>query len=322
MFHSLSTNLKSKRKSRFLKENLNLKESEIIRVLYPPGAAQTDDCYLDEEGRIFTTDTICEGTHFRTEWSGPKEIARKLVEVNVSDIAAGGGVPTKAFLNLGLSSQYSKEEWIRPFSSSLQNALSFYNIELCGGDTYLSPSLNLTLTLIGVTARPWKRSGGKNGDFLYLTGSVGLSLLGYKLLNKSLDVPEPLRNLALEKHLTPKARLNVSKELSKRFPVSCCMDLTDGLLQDLPKLAYSSKLGLKIDLEKIPSDSSAYLSLDEILSSGEELELIFLSSEELPDTLDKINITKIGQTTEDWKGVKFFQKNSEKVFEFTGFQHF
>ncbi|MBE8345771.1 thiamine-monophosphate kinase, partial [Leptospira interrogans serovar Pomona] len=54
----------------------------------------------------------------------------------------------------------------------------------------------------------------------------------------------------------------------------------------------------------------------------EELELIFLSSEELPDTLDKINITKIGQTTEDWKGVKFFQKNSEKVFEFSGFQHF
>ncbi|EKO33541.1 thiamine-phosphate kinase [Leptospira santarosai] len=310
--------------SRFLKENLNLKESEIIRVLYPPGMAQTDDCYLEETGRIFTTDTICEGTHFRTEWSGPKEIAKKLVEVNVSDIAAGGGIPTKAFLNLGLSSQCSREEWIRPFSSSLQEILSFYNIELCGGDTYRSPSLNLTLTLVGVTTRPWKRSGGKNGDFLYLTGSVGLSLLGYKLLNEGLNVPEPLRNFALERHLTPKARLNVSKELSRRFPVSSCMDLTDGLLQDLPKLAHSSKLGLKVDLAKIPfpSDSSAYLSLNEILSSGEELELIFLSSEELPNTLDNINVTKIGQATRDWEGVKFFQKDSEQIFEFRGFQHF
>lgn len=74
-----------------------MKESEVIRILYPPGIVQTDDCYLDEEGRIYTTDTICEGTHFRIEWSGPKEIAQKLVEVNVSDIAAGGGIPTKAF---------------------------------------------------------------------------------------------------------------------------------------------------------------------------------------------------------------------------------
>ncbi|EMY78760.1 thiamine-phosphate kinase [Leptospira weilii serovar Ranarum str. ICFT] len=301
-----------------------MKESDIIRILYPPGIVQTDDCYLDEEGRIFTTDTICEGTHFRTEWSGPKEIAKKLVEVNVSDIAAGGGVPTKAFLNLGLSSPCSQEEWILPFSSSLRETLSFYDIELCGGDTYRSPSLNLTLTLIGVTTRAWKRSGGKNRDFLYLTGSVGLSLLGYKLLKERLDVPEPLRSPALERHLTPKARLNVAKALSKRFSVSCCMDLTDGLLQDLPKLASSSELGFKIDLEKIPlpSGSSAFLSLDEALGSGEELELLFLSSDELPNTLDEISITKIGYATTDWKGVKFFQGNSERTFEHPGFEHF
>ncbi|EMS86209.1 thiamine-phosphate kinase [Leptospira noguchii] len=307
-----------------MKENLILKESEVIRILYPPGIVQTDDCYLDEEGRIYTTDTICEGTHFRTEWSGPKEIAQKLVEVNVSDIAAGGGVPTKAFLNLGLSIQCSKEEWILPFSTSLQKSLSYYNIELCGGDTYRSSSLNLTLTLIGVTTKPWKRSGGKNGDFLYLTGSVGLSLLGYKILNEGLYVPEPLQSLALEKHLTPKARLKVSKELSKNFPISCCMDLTDGLLLDLPKLASSSNLGLKINLEKIPilSNTFAYLSLGEVLCSGEELELIFLSPVELPEVLCETSITKIGNTTLDWKGVKFFQKNSEKIFEHLGFEHF
>ncbi|ASV08548.1 thiamine-phosphate kinase [Leptospira interrogans serovar Canicola] len=307
-----------------MKENLILKESEVIRILYPPGIVQTDDCYLDEEGRIYTTDTICEGTHFRIEWSGPKEIAQKLVEVNVSDIAAGGGIPTKAFLNLGLSTQCSKEEWILPFSISLQESLSSYNIELCGGDTYRSSSLNLTLTLIGVTTKPWKRSGGKDGDFLYLTGSVGLSLLGYKILKEGLDIPEPLRSLALERHLTPKARLKVSKELSKNSPVSCCMDLTDGLLLDLPKLASSSNLGLRIDLEKFPilSNILTYLSLGEVLSSGEELELIFLSPVELPKTLCETSLTKIGNTTSDWKGVKFFQGNSEKTFEHLGFEHF
>ncbi|RHX79677.1 thiamine-phosphate kinase [Leptospira yasudae] len=307
-----------------MKEISILKESEIIRVLYPPGSVQTDDCYLDDEGRIFTTDTICEGTHFRTEWSGPKEIARKLVEVNVSDIAAGGGVPTKAFLNLGLSAKASKEEWILPFSSALQETLSSYGIELCGGDTYRSSSLNLTLTLIGVTTTPWKRSGGKKEDFLYLTGSVGLSQLGYKILSERLDVPEPLRTLALERHLTPKARLNAARELSRQFTVSCCMDLTDGLLQDLPKLASSSELGLKIDLDSVPlpTNANAFLSLNESLGSGEELELLFLSPQKLPSTLGGIALTQIGRATGEWKGVKYFQNETERTFEYPGFEHF
>ncbi|MBM9577696.1 thiamine-monophosphate kinase [Leptospira sp. 201903070] len=307
-----------------MKENSNLKESEIIRALYPPESLQTDDCYLDEEGRIYTTDTICEGTHFRIEWSGPREIAKKLVEVNVSDIAAGGGVPTKAFLNLGLSPEFSKEEWILPFSQSLETTLSSYGITLCGGDTYRSPSLNLTLTLVGTSTLPWKRSGGKLGDFLYLSGAVGLSQLGYKILNEGLSVPEPLRSLSLEKHLSPKARLKVAQELSRNFPVSSCMDLTDGLLQDLPKLSASSELGLEIFLERIPSPEGilSFLSLEEVLSSGEELELLFLSPFELPNTLAGISITKIGATTGAWKGVRYFQKNTEKNFEHSGFEHF
>ncbi|WP_167731789.1 thiamine-phosphate kinase [Leptospira stimsonii] len=307
-----------------MKEKSNLKESEIIRALYPPGSLQTDDCYLDGEGRIYTTDTICEGTHFRTEWSGPREIARKLVEVNVSDIAAGGGVPTKAFLNLGLSAEFSKEEWILPFSQSLGTTLSSYGITLCGGDTYRSPSLNLTLTLVGTSTIPWKRSGGKKGDFLYLTGSVGLSQLGYKILSEQAHVPEPLRSLALEKHLTPRARLEIAKELSKQFSLSSCMDLTDGLLQDLPKLSASSEIGLEIFLERIPlpSGSSAFLRMEEALGSGEELELLFLSSQELPNTLCGISISKIGKATSDWKGVRYFEKGSEIQFEDSGFKHF
>lgn len=300
-----------------------MKESDIIRILYPPGETQTDDCYLDPtEGRIYTTDTICEGTHFKIEWSGPREIAKKLVEVNVSDIAAGGGVPTKAFLNLGLSPKIAKEDWILPFSKALRETLSSYKIELCGGDTYSSPSLNLTLTLVGTTAQPWKRSGGRNGDLLYLSGSVGLSQLGYKLLNERLDVPEPLRSSALEKHLTPKARLNLALELSRNFTISSCMDVTDGLLQDLPKLANSSELGLQVFLEKIPLADSSFLNLSESLSSGEELELLFLSPEELPSTLAGISITKIGRAVNEWKGVKFLDRGIPTKFDHPGFEHF
>ncbi|TGK28997.1 thiamine-phosphate kinase [Leptospira gomenensis] len=302
-----------------------MKESEIIRALYSTANIQTDDCYFDaKEGRIYTTDTICEGTHFRLDWSGPSEIARKLVEVNVSDIAAAGGVPTKAFFNFGLSPSCSGQEWLLPFAVSLQSRLSSYGILLCGGDTYRSPTLNLTLTLVGTANSPWKRSGGKKGEYLYLSGTVGLSRLGYKILGRSVEVPEPIRNKALERHLTPTARLELASELRKKFRISACMDLTDGLLQDLPKLAASSEVGLRIDLKSVPvpKDVSPFLLLEEALGSGEELELLFLSPDILPNTLDEIPITKIGEAVDRASGVIFLEAGDERSFSDLGFEHF
>ncbi|MDV6235719.1 thiamine-phosphate kinase [Leptospira ellisii] len=310
-----------------MKENSNLKESEIIRTLYSPENVQTDDCYFDaQEGRIYTTDTICEGTHFRIDWSGPSEIARKLVEVNVSDIAAAGGVPTKAFFNFGLSPFCSRKEWLLPFAASLRDRLSSYGISLCGGDTYRSSSLNLTLTLVGTATFPWKRSGGNKGEFLYLSGSVGLSRLGYKILKQSVVIPESesVRSAALERHLSPTARLGLASELRKKFRISACMDLTDGLLQDLPKLAASSGVGLRIDLGTIPlpKNVSPFLRLEEALGSGEELELLFLSPDLLPNTLDEIPITKIGEAVDPDAGVVFLDAEIERNFSDLGFEHF
>lgn len=90
------------------KRRLIMKEEAIIRKLYPRGLEEVDDCFYDGE-RLYSTDSLVEGTHFLHEWSSPKDIAIKLIETNISDIISSGGYPDFCFLNLGLSNLSKKK---------------------------------------------------------------------------------------------------------------------------------------------------------------------------------------------------------------------
>ncbi|PJZ69379.1 thiamine-phosphate kinase [Leptospira perolatii] len=274
-----------------------MKEEEIIRSLYPDGREQLNDCYLGEDGILITTDTIVEETHFRLDWSSPADIASKLVEVNVSDIVAANGLPTKAFFNFGLSSNCNNKDFLNPFLDSFRKKINRYEIELCGGDTYRSHELNLTLTLLGKSNSPLNRVNGKAGDKIYLSGHVGSSFLGYKILKGyASNVPEALHSQSLERHLRPTARIELVDSLLGQNEVHSCMDLTDGLVQDLSKLSKASNLVMEVNIEQIPHLPGIldFLTLEEFLSSGEELELIVLSSEDLPSECKGIPVTQIG----------------------------
>ncbi len=306
-----------------------MNEEELISSLYPPGKEQENDCYLDSEGNLVTTDTIVEGTHFRLDWSRPQDLANKLVEVNVSDIAAANGIPKKAFFNFGLSPSCNRKEFLEPFVDSFKKSLEEYEIELCGGDTYRSQELNLALTLFGKSNGPLDRKGGKAGDKLYLTGHIGASLLGYKILEGAhVTISPELKQIALDRHLRPKSRLNLSSSLYSKNRIHASMDLTDGLKQDAFKLAKSSGLFLEIDLDNLPSENGVKESIgvEGILTSGEELELLFLSPEDLPTDWEGIRISKIGSAKSLHKGETPFVRYSYegKIFapKESGFRHF
>ncbi|TGJ98922.1 thiamine-phosphate kinase [Leptospira langatensis] len=274
-----------------------MNEEELISSLYPPGKEQENDCYSDGNGTLITTDTIVEGTHFRLDWSRPQDLASKLVEVNVSDIAAANGIPEKAFFNFGLSPSCNRKEFLEPFVDSFKKALISYDIELCGGDTYRTQELNLSLTLLGRSNSPLDRKGGKPGDKLYLSGHIGASLLGYKILEGAhISLPPELKEIALDRHLRPKSRLNLSKSLYSKNKIHAGMDLTDGLKQDAFKLAKSSRVSIEIELDRLPFQNGVKesIGIEGILTSGEELELLFLSPEELPELWEGIPIRKIG----------------------------
>lgn len=306
-----------------------MNEEELISSLYPPGKEQENDCYLDSEGNLITTDTIVEGTHFRLDWSRPQDLASKLVEVNVSDIAAANGIPLKAFFNFGLSPSCNRKEFLEPFVESFKKTLSDYEIELCGGDTYRSQELNLTLTLFGKSNTPLDRKGGKPGDNVYLSGHIGASLLGYKILegaHKSLSLH--LRETALDRHLRPKSRLQLSRSLYSKKRIHAGMDLTDGLKQDVYKLTKSSGVWIEIDLDKLPYEPGVKeaIGIEGILTSGEELELLFLSPEELPEVWEGIPIRKIGSVKALREGesprVQYQYEGKSYDPKESGFRHF
>lgn len=302
-----------------------MQESKIIQYLYNTKHLSLDDCYFFDNKYIITTDTISEQTHFKHEWSSPKDIAEKLVEVNVSDIAADGGLPIIAFLNLGLSEISKKDLWIKQFLKNFKNKLNSYDIKLAGGDTYKSATTSLTLTLIGRTNKPVLRNSGKPNQYIYLTGSLGLSYLGYLSLKGNKELPHRITRKAIQKHLRPKARLDISRKLVKLHKISAMMDITDGLIQDSEKLALASNLELIIEINKLPLLSlfKKYLSIDEIISSGEELELLFLSKEKI-HSISGCPITCIGETKRATRKSKVTFTLDGKIYtpQKKGFLHF
>ncbi|EOQ90479.1 thiamine-phosphate kinase [Leptospira yanagawae serovar Saopaulo str. Sao Paulo = ATCC 700523] len=298
-----------------------MKESDIIRSLFGQVPPPEDDCYFLAPNRLVTTDSLSEGTHFLHQWSSPNVLAGKLVEVNVSDITASGGVPKECFLNLGLSPTSRKKEWVLAFSKALRSSLHQYGMKLAGGDTFSSPTTQLTLTVVGTVKKPWLRSGGKPGDYLYVTGDLGQSLLGFHCLKKNWKDSQYKK--AIQRHLLPKARQTLQKPLSQ-YPIHACMDVTDGLIQDAERLAIASKGKLKIQIESLPLHPLAkkVLGMDACLGSGEELELLFLSPKILPNEIHSIPVTRIGRMEIGKPGVQFIKDGKKYQPNDRGFLHF
>ncbi|MCR9141544.1 MAG: thiamine-phosphate kinase [bacterium] len=169
-----------------------MRESDIIALFFSradrSGVPQ-DDCARIDAQHIVTTDAVVEGTHFRRDWSGPEDLAIKLWNVNLSDIAASGGDPDWCLLNLGLPANIG-DDWLRAFARQFRRECERDGGRLVGGDTFRSSQITLSLTLAGslwrsdeaTDYRYLDRAGGAPGDAIYVTGAPGLSLLGYELL--------------------------------------------------------------------------------------------------------------------------------------------
>lgn len=255
-------------------------EAELIALFYPPGAVRRlDDCASAPPANLITTDGMAEDVHFRRAWSSPEDLAIKLAHANLSDIAADGGRPRWALLNLGLPPDLP-EDFAPRFARTLLAELKAAGAELIGGDCFRAPAIFFSLTLAGETARRLERSGGRAGDLVCVTGELGLALYGHQLLSgKTKSVSAELRERAVAKHLRPRARVAEGPELASHPAVHAMMDVSDGLAADLPRLAAASDVSLEIYLERIPC-AAPEISARLAAVSGEEFELVFLAAKQ------------------------------------------
>lgn len=281
---------------------------------------------------LLTTDMLIEGIHFRRDWMSPFEIGVKAIRVNLSDIAAMGGIPRFALISVGIPPRLVSRV-AKDLFRGMKRATQENGVAIVGGDTNASDRLIINVALAGEPGdqRLLTRKGAKVGDFIYVTGHLGDSALGLLALQKGKKGSR--YNRFVRRHLAPPVRVQVGRKFSRIPGVHSLIDLSDGLAGDLRHLMEESSVGAEIWLHKIPTSrgfrrEAASLGADPLtlaLSGGEDYELLLTASprQKIPDKIDGIPVTKIGKILPRKSGLKFLDTAGRPVLKkVQSFVHF
>jgi thiamine-monophosphate kinase len=241
--------------------------------------------------QLLTTDLLVERVHFDLTTATFAEIGFRAAVANLSDIAAMGGTPEYLLVSLAIPQSGTKRQ-VSELYRGMMAACRSHNVRLIGGDTSASASgwfINLTLVGSAIHRRILLRSGARIGDHLYVTGTLGDSLAGLRLLQTSRR-GAGMRSLALRhrrflmrRHVRPTARIFEGRWLSAKGWATSAIDISDGLSGDLRHICEESHVGADIDLSAVPISQAcrAYARATRqepitfALAGGEDYELLF-----------------------------------------------
>jgi thiamine-monophosphate kinase len=245
-------------------------EFELIARVFAPLAGEGTFGLLDDAAvyrpkpgfdLVFTKDAIVSGVHFFAEdsWNA---VARKGLRVNLSDLAAKGARPVGYLLALGLPTDFSVDE-IDALGAGLGADQATYGISLLGGDTVRSgDGLTLCVTAIGEVpeGRMVRRGGSQPGDLIVVTGTIGDAALGLQLrldptLADRLGLGQAERAHLLDRYLLPRPRNAVADAVCRLAHGG--MDISDGLVGDLAKMAAASGVAIEINADRVPLSAAA-----------------------------------------------------------------
>lgn len=295
--------------------------------------ALSDDAALldvkDLNHLVISTDTIVETIHFLGN-EPAFSIARKLLGVNLSDLAAKGAQPYAYSLSLGLPS-YITDDWIEDFANGLSYMQNRYNIHLLGGDSIHSPDkIILTVTAMGFPTKDGmiRRAGAKVGDELYVTGTIGDSALGLLVAKGELA-----SDFLQDRYFHPLPRVEFIDAIAN-FATSS-MDISDGLVGDCKKLVIASDAGANIYLDKIPLSAdvkritTSYSNMvHTALTGGDDYEILFTIPRQKSSDFEaylqenQLSLSKIGEITANVGKVSVLDRDGEEVeFQTLSYSH-
>jgi thiamine-monophosphate kinase len=232
-------------------------------------------------GLVATTDMLVEGVHFDLAFTSWRDLGWKALAVNLSDVAAMGATPLLALVSLGLRPDTALAD-VAAFYDGMRALASLHGCAIAGGDTVSVPH-DLVINVValgsvggGETETLLRRDRGRPGDVIAVTGRLGASAAGLRLLRRG---SRHAGHAALRAaHLRPEPRIAAGRAL-RRAGVRCAMDLSDGLLEDLNKLCAQSGCGADVHEATLPVHPDAKkalpeLALDLALGGGEDYELL------------------------------------------------
>lgn len=283
-------------------------------VLLGPGD-DTAILELPPQDILVTCDVQIEGIHFDMEYFSFEQIGWKSLAVNISDIAAMGGVPKFALISLVIP-ESAEVSNIDALYKGLNYCADTYNVSIVGGNISKSPAgIQVDITIIGVAekGKAVKRSGAQAGDSILVTSFPGLSSSCLRMLHSGFikeNIPEDM----LKAHLEPQPRVDIGLFLSENCYATSMIDISDGLAADLNHICESSNVGAVLDTSSFPvhedlKNSAENLSknwMDFFLHGGEDYELLFTVPSKIEDkvlsglkAVSELKITKIGRITSE-----------------------
>lgn len=300
-----------------------------------------DDCAVIDHGggelELVTTDLLIEGSHFLRELITPRQLGRKSLAVNLSDIAAMGGSSRSAFLSVALPDDVSIS-WIDAFLDGIEDRLHESGARLLGGDTTRSNGpIVIQFTVIGSVARAnlKLRSGAEPGDIVCVTDYLGESHAGLRALLEAVPRDGPVAGL-IERHLDPRPQLGEGRLLGEAAAVHAMIDLSDGLGSDLRRIMERSGCGAEIEIERLPvspqlqrvAEANGWQAWEFAVGGGEDYALLCCVESSGYAALNRDFIRAfgrelfaVGRVTEN--GELRYRRNGEPVYPaLPGFEHF
>jgi thiamine-monophosphate kinase len=271
-----------------------------------------DDCAILRPPKgheiLVTTDFTLEGRHFRRDWHPPESVGHRALARGLSDLAAMGARPLAAFLSLALPGNLlatrAGRVWVDRFLAGLRGLSEQHSVPLAGGDTAESPCGLVMTDIVLIGSAPaghaLRRSGGKAGDALYVTGELGGAAAELAAMEQRGSKRPP--DSGSHPQMYPQPRIDVGMALVRRRLATASIDLSDGLSTDLAHLCRESGVGAEIQASALPLHPLAMQAgsgLDLALHGGEDYELLFAAppAVRMPRSVAGVRITRIGSLT-------------------------
>jgi thiamine-monophosphate kinase len=287
---------------------------------------------------VVTTDGVIAGVHFFPD-DPPDKIARKVLRMNLSDLAGKGAKPVGFLISVSLPAKVD-DAWIASFAAGLGDDVKRYGCPLLGGDTDRTPGpIAASITAFGVVPKGGmvRRSTAKAGDSVVVTGTIGDSALGVRLrrdakLAQSWRLTETMLAHLQQRYLLPEPR-NALADAILQYAASA-MDVSDGLVGDVAKLGRVSGVAVEIDVARVPFSQAARTAIaadpaliETALTGGDDYEIVLtLASEKLAAfraEADKagVAVTEIGRIMAG-EGARFVRDGKPLAFARSSYSHF
>ena len=306
---------------------------KVLSKKNPAAKNLNDDVFFDKKnGLVISIDTYNSNVHFK-DFMNPQLIIKKIIRSSLSDLICKGVTPKYYFLSGGGNKNTFTNKNLSLISKSLKEEQNKYSIKIGGGDTVYSKIPSFSVTVVGFSKNIVNRNNAKYRDDIYVTGNLGDSYLGLKLIANKKKLIKKNEKYFVNKYYCPEIPFLFSKKLINFANTS--IDISDGLISDMEKLINKQKLSYEINVSKIPISRPLknYLKKNnkdkkDFVFKGDDYQLLFTSSKKnrrlIKFIAKQVNqkVTIIGKINNNLKSNLLLLDNKPvKLAKYKGYSH-